>query len=175
MDTPLSQKTLQDVIHGQILEGKPGAAKRGFAPGRSSRLKFPLVARMSWRGLPPGQYLIHDRDGKYCPAFQQIIDDAGVKRVPLPARSPNLNAFADRWVRSVKEECLSRLILFGESSLRRAVTAYVEHYHGERNHQGKENVLLFPAAEQRVGCRDGKVRCKERLGGLLKYYHRQAA
>ena len=55
------------------------------------------------------------------------------------------------------------------------ITAFVEHYHGERNHQGKENVLLFPAAEQRVGCRDGKVRCKERLGGLLKYYHREAA
>jgi hypothetical protein len=65
-------------------------------------------------------------------------------------------------------ECLSRLILFGESSLRRAVTAFAEHCHRERNHQGKENVLLFPAAEQRVGSRDGKVRCKERLGGLLK-------
>ena len=80
--------------------------------------------------------------------------------------------------RSVKEECLSRLILFGESSLRREVTAFVEHYRWsttERNHQGKKNVLLFPAAEQRVGSGDGKVRCKERLGGLLKYYHRVAA
>ena len=67
------------------------------------------------------------------------------------------------------------MILFGESSLRRAVTAFVEHYHGERNHQGKENVLLFPAAQQWVGCRDGNVRCKERLGGLLKYYHGEAA
>ncbi len=70
-----------------------------------------------WGFLVPGQYLIHDRDGKYCPAFQQIIDAAGVKRVPLPPRSPNLNAYAERWVRSVKEECLSRLILFGEASL----------------------------------------------------------
>ena len=107
-------------------------------------------------------------------SFREELKARGVKPMRLPARSPNLNAFAERWVRSVKEECLSRLILFGESSLRRAVTAFVEHYHGERNHQGKENVLLFPAAEQRVGSGDGKVHCKERLDGLLKYYHRQA-
>jgi transposase InsO family protein len=63
----------------------------------------------------------------------------------LPARSPNLNAFAERWVRTVKSECLSKLILFGESSLRRTVTEFLKHYHHERNHQGKENLLLFPA------------------------------
>src|SRR5437588_11366189 len=129
----------------------------------------------AWGSLSPGQYLSHDRDTKFCAAFQHVIDDAGIERVVLPPRSPNLNAFAERWVRSVKEECLSRLILFGESSLRRAVTAFVEHYHRERNHQGKENILLFPAAEHRAGSRDSKVRCEERLGGLLKYYHRQAA
>ncbi len=109
-------------------------------------------ATSRWRSggfLSPGQYLIHDRDGKYCPAFQHIIDTAGVKRVPLPPRSPNLNAYAERWVRSVKEECLSRLILFGEGSLRHALQAYVEHYHHERNHQGKENVLLLPLTSQR--------------------------
>ena len=80
------------------------------------------VTMEEWGFLSPGQYLIHDRDGKYCPAFQQIIDDAGVKRVPLPPRSPNLNAYAERWVRSVKEEVLSRMILFGEASLRHALT-----------------------------------------------------
>jgi transposase InsO family protein len=75
------------------------------------------VTMEEWGVLSPGQYLIHDRDGKYCPAFQQIIDAAGVKRVPLPPRSPDLNAYAERWVRSVKDEALSRLILFGERSL----------------------------------------------------------
>src|SRR6516225_8968220 len=99
-----------------------------------------------WGFLTPGQYLIHDRDGKYCPAFQQIIDEAGVTRVPLPPRSPNLNAYAERWVRSVKEECLAQLILFGERSLQRVVSNYLEHYHQERNHQGKDNLLLFPVA-----------------------------
>ena len=64
------------------------------------------VTMEEWGFLSPGQYLIHDRDGKFCPAFQQIIDDAGVERVVLPPRSPNLNAYAERWVRSVKEECL---------------------------------------------------------------------
>jgi putative transposase len=124
--------------------------------------------------LSPGQYLIHDRDGKYCPAFQHIIDGAGVKRVPLPPRSPNLNAYAERWVRSIKEECLSRLILCGEASLRHALTQYVAHFHRERNRQGKDNVLLFPTVNQDLD-REGPMQCRERLGGLLKYYVREAA
>src|SRR5882724_162202 len=132
------------------------------------------VTMEEWGFLSAGQYLIHDQDGKYCPAFQQIIDAAGVKRVPLPPRSPNLNAYAERWVRSVKEEALSRLILFGERALRHALTEYVAHYHHERNHQGQGNVLLFPtsrADERRIG----PIHCRERLGGLLKYYARDAA
>jgi putative transposase len=127
-----------------------------------------------WGFLSPGQYLIHDRDGKYCPAFHQIIDEAGVERVVLPPRSPNLNAYAKRWVRSVKEECLSRLILFGEASLQYVLTQYVAHFHHERNHQGKGNVLLFPVVSQdREGA--GPMQCRERLGGLLKYYTYEAA
>src|SRR5882672_3604261 len=132
------------------------------------------VTMEEWGFLAPGQYLIHDRDGKYCPTFQEIIDAAGVTRVPLPPRSPNLNAYAERWVRSVKEECLARLILFGEASLWHALHEYVEHYHHERNHQGKENVLLFPTGSQETE-RDGPIQCRERLGGLLKYYEREAA
>jgi putative transposase len=124
--------------------------------------------------LAPGQYLIHERDGKYCPAFQQNIGRAGVTRVPLPPRSPNLNGYAERWVRSVKEECLSRLILFGEAALRHALTQYVEHFHYERNHQGMGNVLLFPMVNQ-DSAREGAIRCRERLGGLLKYYVCEAA
>jgi transposase InsO family protein len=127
-----------------------------------------------WGFLSPGQYLIHDRDGKYCATFQQIIDDAGVERVVLPPRSPNLNAYAERWVRSVKDEVLSRLILFGEGSLWHVLNEYVDHYHHERNHQGKGNVLLFPAVGQGSE-REGPTKCRERLGGLLKYYHCDAA
>jgi putative transposase len=132
------------------------------------------VTMEEWGFLSSGQYLIHDRDTKFCAAFQQLIDDAGVERVVLPPRSPNLNAYAERWVRSIKEECLSRFILFGEASLRHVLTHYVEHFHHERNHQGKDNVLLFPSFSQ--GCESqGPIQCRERLGGLLKYYEREAA
>ncbi len=132
------------------------------------------VTMEEWGFLSPGQYLIHDRDTKFCAAFQHIIDDAGVERVPLPARSPNLNAYAERWVRSVKDEALSRMILFGENSLWHVLNEYVDHYHQERNHQGKDNVLLFPLPRL-AGEHDGRIQCRERLGGLLKYYEREAA
>jgi transposase InsO family protein len=132
------------------------------------------VTMADWGFLVPGQYLIHDRDGKYCPAFQHILDAAGIKRVPLPPRSPNLNAYAERWVRSVKEECLSRVLLFGKASLRHVLTQYVEHFHHERNHQGKGNVLLFPTVSPDAA-QQGPMQCRERLGGLLKYYTRAAA
>jgi transposase InsO family protein len=127
-----------------------------------------------WGFLSPGQYLNQDRDGKYCPAFQQLIDVAGVTRVPLPPRSPNLNAYAERWVRSVKEECLSRLILFGEASLCHAIREYVALYHHEQNHQGKGNVLLFPPS-RKARAYASPLDCRERLGGLLKSYDREAA
>src|SRR5262245_29602862 len=105
------------------------------------------VTMGDWGFLTPGHYLIHDRDGKFCPAFQRIIDDTGIKRVPLPPRSPNLNAYAERWVRSVKDECLSRLILFGEHSLRHVLRSYMAHYHQERPHQGRGNMILMPAPD----------------------------
>ena len=97
------------------------------------------------------------------------------KTLALPPRSPNLNAYAECWVRSVKEECLGKLILLSEGSLRRALRHYEVHYHEERNHQGKDNVLLFPLPTQAVRGEQEKVRCRERLGGLLKYYKREAA
>jgi putative transposase len=132
------------------------------------------VTMEAWGCLSPGQYLIHDRDAKFCATFQRIIDDAGIERVALPPQSPNLNAYAERWVRSVKDEALSRMILFGEHSLWHVLNEYVDHYHQERNHQGKGNVLLFPLPS-RAGEHDGLIQCRERLGGLLKYYELEAA
>jgi putative transposase len=132
------------------------------------------VTMAEWGFLSPGQYLIYDRDNKYCPAFQRIIDAAGVTRVPLPPRSPQLNAFAERFVRSVKEEALSQMILFGERSLWHVLNEYLTHYHEERPHQGKDNVILFPFIRPDQD-REGTIRCHERLGGLLKYYDRDVA
>ena len=133
------------------------------------------VTMDDWGFLNNCRYLIHDRDTKYCQSFRDIIESGDIRTLPLPARSPNLNAFSERWVKSVKDECLSKLILLGEASLRRTLREYVVHYHVERNHQGKDNVLLFPVATKAMNHGDGSVGCKERLGGLLKYYYREAA
>ena len=132
------------------------------------------VTMADWGVLSPGQSLIYDRDGKYCPAFQRIIDAAGITRVPLPSRSPNLNAHAERWIRSVKEATLSQLLLFGERALWHVLTEYVTHFHQERSHQGKDNAVLMPHTPPNPR-RDSPIQCRERLGGLLKYYDRTAA
>lgn len=117
------------------------------------------------------RYLLHDRDTKFCAGFRSILRAGGVEPLRLPPSSPDLNAFAERWVRSVKQECLSKLILFGEASLRRALNEYIVHFHRERNHQGKGNILLFP--EPTESSRSGnRVECRQRLGGLLRYYAR---
>jgi len=116
-----------------------------------------------WGCLRGCRYLLHDRDAKFCQSFRELIKTGSVNPLRLPVRSPNLNSYAERWVKSVKEECLSRLILFGESSLRRALQQYMEHYHGERNHQGKDNRILFLSRPEARG-NMGAVRCRERLG-----------
>jgi transposase InsO family protein len=118
------------------------------------------------------QYLLHNRDTKFCAAFLDVLRSSGIQPLALPPRSPNLNAFAERWVGSVRQECLSKLILFGEASLRRALTEYIDHYHSERNHQGKGNLLLFPSPDVPPKCRT--VHRRDRLGGLLKFYSRVA-
>lgn len=128
-----------------------------------------------WGFLDNARYLIHDRDAKYCQSFRKIIESCDVKTLRLSARSPNLNTFAERKVKSVRDDCLSNLILLGESSLRHALYDYLIHYHAERNHQGKDNALLFPTATQAKNRVNGSVGCKERSSGLLKYYYREAA
>jgi transposase InsO family protein len=119
------------------------------------------------------RYLLVDRDSKFCPAFKAILENEGVNPVPLPPKSPDLNAHQERFFGSLKSECLERMIFFGERSLRNAVGQYLLHYHGERNHQGLSNKLIEPGEE--VGQADGEIECHERLGGLLRYYHRSAA
>jgi putative transposase len=119
------------------------------------------------------RYLIHDRDAKYTQSFDQILQAAGTAPVKLPPQSPNLNAFAERFVKSIKAECLEQFVLFGEDALRHVLREYLAHYHAERNHQGIENVIPFP--DGRLAERDGPVVKAERLGGLLNFYHRRAA
>ena len=119
-------------------------------------------------------YLIHDRDSKFCEHFDSLLRSANIGPVKLPPRSPNLNAHAERFVLSAKSECLDRMILFGERSLQHVLKEYAQHYHFERNHQGIGNALIIPQSATGE-CRDVAINCRERLGGLLKFYHRQAS
>ena len=123
--------------------------------------------------LENARYLIHDRDTKYTTQFDAIMQTSGIKPIKLPPMFPNLNAFAERWVKSVKSEILGKQVLFGKKSLQYVLREYVAHYHKERNHQGLDNTIPFPS--DKVGNIQGNIKCNERLGGLLKYYYRDAA
>ena len=125
-------------------------------------------------GLLRGKkYLIHDRDPLFTEEFLGMLAATGVESVKLPPRSPNLNAYAERFVRSIKESCLEKMIWFGEDALRKGVQEFVAHYHGERNHQGLENRLI-QAEDGHLGA-TGAIQQRQRLGGLLNYYYRAAA
>jgi transposase InsO family protein len=131
--------------------------------------------RMHFDELPvKPAYFIHDRDIKFTKQFDTILsNDKELEVIKLPARSPNLNAFAERWVRSFREECLDHFIVFGEGHMRHIAEEYIAHYNAERPHQGKgNNTLVLNARESPA---NGPVTCKTRLGGLLKHYVRQAA
>jgi transposase InsO family protein len=114
--------------------------------------------------------LICDRDAKWRGPVREILQNAGIRVVQTPYRAPNANAYAERFVRSIKEECLDRIIPLGERHFRRAVHEFVQHYHLERNHQGLGNVLIDGAPARSVGA----IRRRSRLGGLLNYYERAA-
>jgi transposase InsO family protein len=116
------------------------------------------------------RYLILDDDTKYCQAFRDFVKREGIAVIRLPPRTPNLNAYAERWVRSIRDECLSGLIPMGQEMLRCALREYAAHFNHERNHQGLGNVLIMPRASA-----EGPVTCRSRLGGLLNYYERVAA
>jgi putative transposase len=117
-------------------------------------------------------HVILDRDPLYTAAFRRLLRGSGVKPLLLPPRSPNLNAFAERFVLSVKSECLDRMVPLGEAHLRAAVCAFVQHYHEERPHQGLGNERIAPKT---TFTGTGPVQCRERLGGVLKFYCREAA
>jgi len=119
------------------------------------------------------RYLIMDRDPVFTRDFHRMLKDRGVKSVRLPSRSPNLNAFAERLIRSVRQECLSKVIPLSGNHLRDVLDQYMAHYHTERNHPGLQNELLTPANDNHLV--SAPVIRRKRLGGLLNYYHRRAA
>ena len=119
------------------------------------------------------RFLIMDRDTKYCESFRHLLLTSGIEPIRLPPRSPNLNAYMERFVKSIKYECIDRLVLIGERSLYRAVDQYLEFYNTERFHQGMDNQLL---TELKMSMDNSDpIECRQRLGGMLKYYSRRAA
>jgi putative transposase len=117
-------------------------------------------------------YFIVDRDPLFTKEFRDILKDSGVKTLRLPARNPDLNSYAERFVLTIESECLNHVVPLGERHLRRAVSQFVEHYHLERNHQGLDNELIVRTAEP--ANENAPIECRERLGGLLRFYRRAA-
>ncbi len=148
----------------------------GVTPNPDARFMMQVARNLTdaFDGFLLGKrYLILDRDSKYTDDFRKFLADSGTNIVRLPARSPNLNAYCERFVLSIRRECLDRMIFFTDASLRRALSSYVSHHHRERNHQGLGNELIEPLD---IGTGSGgEICCRERLGGILTYYYREAA
>jgi transposase InsO family protein len=119
------------------------------------------------------RFLIADRDSKFSDAFKAVLAQAGIEVVHCPPSAPDCNAIAERWIRSIKDEVLDQMILFGSGALDRVLGDYEAFHNRERNHQGVDNRLIAPS--RGVGRLDGTVHVRERLGGLLNYYYRRAA
>jgi len=147
----------------------------GNAPGLGGG-EMQQIARSAtqetWGYLDGCRYVLHDRVTRFCASFRSVLAGGGVKTIPLPASSPNLNAFAERWVRSPKQEC--RLTQIGEDPLSRTPAEFSAHYRSERNRQVKGNKLLFRDAADKTERRSHTVESRPRLGGLLKFYVRTA-
>jgi len=115
------------------------------------------------------KYLIHDRDVLYTKEFVKTLKAGGVKPIKSMPLAPNFSPFVERFIRSIKSECLDRMIILGEAHLRHCITEYISHYHTERAHQGLDNTIIEPPPQG-----TGEIVCQERLGGLLKFYRRAA-
>jgi hypothetical protein len=120
--------------------------------------------------------LIHDRDPLYTKAWTTLLKSEGVASVRIPAHSPNCNPFAERFVRTVRDECLRHFVIFGERHLRHLLHEFCAHYHEERYHQGLGSRLVrSPASTSNDNATTSDIQCRSRLGGLLNFYHREAA
>ncbi len=141
-------------------------------PDESSMLQIARELTDASDGVLGGQrFLICDRDRKWSAGVRSLLEASGVRVIQTPFRAPNCNAYAERLVRSIREECLDRLIPLGQRHFRCALAEFATHYHRERNHQGLGNELIDDAGGQPCS---GSVRRRQRLGGVLNYYYRAA-
>jgi hypothetical protein len=144
------------------------------APERSRRTTWSTFLKAHWRVLAASDFFtVEVWTPRGLVTHYGLVEEGGTEIIRLPPMSPNLNAYAERFVRSIKNECLRRMIFIGQASLRRAIGEYVAHYHEERNHQGLKNRLIRPAPTHSANT--GSIQRCRRLGGMLHYYYRAAA
>ncbi len=168
-DRGVDRKRPEDVLRA-VLHPAENATSLSRGPDHEpDRLVHGEAADGALSFLKGSRYLIHDRDTKFSLRFRIVMEAAGLAPIKTPFQAPNANAYAERFVRSIKEECLDRMILFGEGHLRRAIDQYLEHFHAERNHQGLGNELIDGDVST-----VGEITSRDRLGGLLRYYYRAA-
>jgi putative transposase len=132
-----------------------------------------FLMHCQFNGLEIG-YLLRDRDGKYGETYDAIFDSIDIDVKPLPARSPNLNAFIERFIQTLKHECLEHFVILGAKHLDYLASQFVDYYHTRRPHQSMGNKPLLKLTDAEP-VEEGEVVCEERLGGLLKHYYRKAA
>ena len=156
-------KTRRVRFAGFVTNSDGGASMRQMAKNMTDCIDGFLLGK---------SHLIMDNDTRFSQAFCKILSDEGIQSVRIPPRSPNCNAYIERFMRSIKEEALDQMIFFGEGSLRKAVNEYLVHYHEARNHQGLNNQLITPLENPPDVSKP--VQTTERLGGMLKSYRRAA-
>ena len=130
-----------------------------------------FAGQVQARGMPKPTILVRDNDGKFGPEFDEALLRSGIRAQPLPIRAPLMNAHIERWIRSLKDECLNHFMPIGSKHLDYLIAEYIEHYHTERPHQGIGNRTILNRGSPRV---TGKIECRTRLGGVLRHYQRAA-
>jgi len=118
------------------------------------------------------EIVLRDRDIKYVPEFGDVLKEGGTKLMKVGFRSPNMNAYIERFIQTIQQECLDKFIAFSQEHLDLLTNEFMEHYHKERPHQGKGNVPLMQSLQPLA---EGEIICRERLGGVLRHYYREAA
>ena len=166
-------KTLYDLFFIEL--GSRRVDLAGCTTSPTSAWVTQQARQLSWQiqdATLPTCFLIHDRDTKFPEAFDTVFASEDVTIIRTPVQAPNANAFAERWIRSVREECLDRILILGERHLCRVLTAYVDYYNHARPHQGIDQCCPVPL--QNLG-RDGPIERRDILGGVLHDYYRRAA
>jgi transposase InsO family protein len=177
-----SYDVLFAIHHGTRRVHIAGITDHANADFMAQTARNDTMADTGWLKQVGAKYLIHDGDGKFCARWQQVLRSGGVEPTKTAPNSPNMNAIAERWVRTVKRECIRRCWFIGRGGLERALADYCRHYNEQRPHQGKQNRALTAAAQAKPPAQKpvtefkaSEIRCETACGGAVRHYYRVAA